>query len=88
MVPATAWRLTIGMNTPLLWTDAQMDKAREAVEVGAVVRLHHRAGLYAVASSDGSQTYVVDMVAGTCSCDAGTYRQPCYHPVAVMMSAA
>lgn len=76
------------MNTPLLWTDAQMAKAREAVELAAVVRLHHRYGLYAVVSSDGSQTYVVDMVRGTCSCDAGNYRRPCYHPAAVMMSQA
>lgn len=72
----------------MLWTDAQMDKAREAAEDGAVVRLHHRAGLYGVVSSDGSRTYVVDMVRGTCSCDAGSFGQQCYHPAAVMMSQA
>jgi hypothetical protein len=72
----------------MLWTDEQMAKAREAVEDGAVVRLHHRAGLYAVLSSDGSRTYVVDMVRGTCSCDGGSFGQLCYHPAAVMMSAA
>ena len=72
----------------LLWTDAQMAKAREAVEDGTVVKLHHRAGLYAVQSSDGSMTYVVDMVRGTCSCRAGECKQPCYHPVAVVLSAA
>lgn len=67
------------------WKSQQVDKAREAVELGAVVPLN-RDGAYAVASSDGSQFYIADAVRFTCTCRAAECGRLCYHVAAALIA--
>ena len=63
---------------------AQVEKAREAVADGALVRM--RNGVWQAASSDGSSTYLVAWT--TCNCPAGLHGRLCYHVAAARMIAA
>ena len=66
------------------WQDWQVAKAREAVELGAVVPLP-RDGIYGVVSSDGSVTYIIDTGLRTCTCKAAQHDRPCYHVPAALI---
>jgi Family of unknown function (DUF6011) len=56
----------------------QVDKAREAIEQGAVVP-SSRQGLYAAVASDGVLTYLVDAHERSCTCRAAANGHRCYH---------
>lgn len=66
---------------------AQVDKARELVEQGGILRTS-RPGMYTAVSSDGAVTYLVH--ASACTCPAGQRgRHLCYHRAsAVILGAA
>lgn len=65
---------------------AQVDKARELIEQGAILPTK-RAGLFTAVSSDGSVTYLVH--ASGCTCPAGQRgRYVCYHRAAVAILSA
>jgi hypothetical protein len=53
----------------------QVEKARDAIELGAIVALS-REGIYAAVSGDGVTVYVVDAIERSCTCKS---RVPCYH---------
>jgi hypothetical protein len=61
-------------------TPAQAAKAIELISDGALVPMR-RSGVYQVASSDGSTTYLTH-TAG-CSCPAGIHQRLCFHRGAV-----
>jgi len=63
----------------------QVDKAREAIELGAVVPTTRRE-LYAIVSSDGTQTYVVDARWKACTCKAAANGWACYHVAAAIIA--
>lgn len=66
----------------------QISKAREAIELGAVVPLS-REDLFGVVSSDGSQTYIVDTREESCTCRSAIHSLDCYHiPAAIITSVA
>lgn len=56
----------------------QAEKARELIELGAIVPTT-RDGVYSAVSSDGTTVYLVDVVAQTCGCKAGGRGRSCYH---------
>lgn len=56
----------------------QVDKAREAIEQGAVIPTS-RSGLYFAVSSDGTTHYLVDQAERSCTCPAGARGVRCYH---------
>jgi len=56
----------------------QVEKAREAIEEKSIVPLS-RPGLYAAVSTDGTLTYLVDAIEGSCSCKAAATGRRCYH---------
>lgn len=64
------------------WHGWQIDKAAEAIEQGAVVPLS-REGIYAVVSSDGVTTYLVDAIEQSCTCKAAANGRRCWHLAAV-----
>ncbi len=66
------------------FTAEQIDKARELIELGAVVATS-RDGIYAAVSSDGTTYYVVDAVRQTCTCRAGERGLRCYHLAAALV---
>ena len=61
---------------------AQVDKAREAIEQGAILATS-RPGIYTAVSSDGTVTYLVHRAA--CSCPAGQKSRACYHRAGVSL---
>lgn len=79
----------------------QMEKALEALELDAVVRL--RRSFYAVIGTEAGHRYIVDTVSGNCSCGFGHRRlravakarkngergaEVCYHVLAARIKAA
>lgn len=66
------------------WHPWQVVKAREAVDLGAVVPLA-RFGAYGVVSSDGGQIYVADAERFTCTCRAADCHLGCYHVPAALL---
>jgi hypothetical protein len=56
----------------------QRAKAAGHLEDGGLVPAG-RPGLFLAASSDGSNSYLVDVPAGTCLCRAGQKGHSCYH---------
>ena len=66
----------------------QVDKAREAIELLAIVP-SSRPGLYAAVSGDGVTVYLVDADERSCTCKAGANGHSCYHLAgALILSAA
>lgn len=74
----TSGRWTIAIPADLdAFKPAQVDKARELVEQGGILRTS-RPGLYTAVSSDGTVTYLVH--ASGCTCPAGQRgKHQCYH---------
>lgn len=58
-------------------------KAEELVELGALVPLD--AWRYLAVSSSGRDGYVVDTLAGSCTCKGYVYVGRCHHTVAAVM---
>jgi len=58
------------------FTADQISKARELIEDGGVARI--RRGIYRMASSDGTRTYLT-AATGQCNCPAGLRGRACYH---------
>jgi hypothetical protein len=56
----------------------QIDKAREAIEMKAIVPLG-RPGMFAAVSADGVTTYLVDVQESSCTCRAAANGRRCYH---------
>lgn len=66
----------------------QIDKAREAIEMLAIVP-SSRSGLYAAVSGDGVTVYLTDAIERSCTCKAGANGRSCYHLAgALILSAA
>jgi hypothetical protein len=65
----------------------QVEKAREAIEMRAVVP-SSRTGLYASVSSDGVTVYLTDARERSCTCKAAANGRRCYHLVAALILAA
>jgi Family of unknown function (DUF6011) len=66
----------------------QVEKAREAIEMRAVVP-SSRPGLYAAVSGDGVTVYLTDAREGSCTCKAAARGRRCYHLAsALILSAA
>jgi hypothetical protein len=69
---------------------AQVEKARELIELGAIVPLRRRASgtrVFRVVSSKGDATYL--STAHQCNCAAGLKgRYSCYHELAVQLLVA
>lgn len=62
---------------------AQIDKARDLIESGAILPTSRR-GMHTAVSSDGTTTYLVHRSA--CTCPAGQRgRYACYHRAAVAL---
>ena len=66
------------------WTPEQVTKAREAVDLGAVVPMA-RFGLYGVVGSTG-RIYVADAERFTCTCRAADCGLRCYHIAAALIA--
>lgn len=62
-------------------------KAVELVEQAAIVPAS-RSGLYLAPSSDGSNTYLIDTLEGSCTCKGFAHQGRCYHLVAAAMLTA
>lgn len=58
-------------------------KAEELVELGALIPMD--AWRYLAVSSSGTDGYVVDTLAGSCTCRGHAYTGRCYHAVAAAM---
>jgi hypothetical protein len=67
------------------FTDAKsaQAKAEELLELGALVPLR-RPYTYLAVSSKGTGGYVVDTLAGSCTCHGYVYSSHCYHLVAAV----
>jgi hypothetical protein len=65
----------------------QVEKAREAIEMRAVVPSSRR-GLYAAVSGDGVTVYLVDATEGSCTCRAAANGRRCYHLAAALILSA
>lgn len=66
------------------FTAEQADKARELIELGAIVPTS-RDGVYSAVSSDGTTVYLVNAAAQTCGCKAGEHGRLCYHRAAALV---
>jgi hypothetical protein len=64
---------------------ATVDKARELIELAALVPVKGRR-VFRVVSSKGDQTYLT--AARNCTCPAGLKGRECYHMAAVRLLAA
>lgn len=62
---------------------ATQAKAEEIVELGALIALDR--WRYLAVSSSGKDGYVVDTLAGSCTCKGHTYTGRCVHGVAAVM---
>lgn len=65
----------------------QIEKAREAIELRAVVP-SSRPGLYASVSSDGTTVYLTDAREASCTCKAAANGRRCYHSAAALILTA
>jgi hypothetical protein len=72
---------TTDLSTFHAW---QVDKAREAIEMQAVVPSSRR-GLYAAVSGDGVTVYLTDAREGSCTCKAAASGRQCYHLAAALI---
>lgn len=68
------------------WSEAQVEKARELIADGGIVRTN-RDGIFRAVSSDGTQNYLV-AVTGNCNCRAGLLARRCYHTAAAVILSA
>ena len=75
--------LTAARSITSQYSPAQVTKAIEAVELGAVVRVDRDTHL--VLSSDGTVAYEVDLPARSCTCRARVW---CYHLAAIQITIA
>lgn len=66
---------------------AAKSKAVELVEQAAIIPAS-RPGLYLAASSDGTNTYLIDTLEGSCTCKGFAHQGRCYHAVAAALIAA
>lgn len=82
---AGRWVITLTAPTLDDFKPFQIDKAREAIEAGAILPTS-RPGMYTAVSSDGSTTYLVH--AAACVCPAGMKQRACYHRAAVALLTA
>jgi len=82
-------RISLGRRTVAAqlaaFTDAKsaQAKAEELIELGALIPLD--AWRYLAVSSSGRDGYVVDTLAGTCTCKGYVYTGRCFHTVAAVM---
>jgi hypothetical protein len=67
------------------WKAEQIDKAREAIEDGAVLRLRGR--VFLVVSTDGTEVYRT-AASGQCNCPAGLKGRTCFHTAAARIALA
>ncbi len=65
----------------------QVEKAREAIEMRAVVP-SSRPGLYAAVSGDGVTVYLADASDRSCTCRAAANGRSCYHLASALILAA
>lgn len=61
--------------------EAAADKALQVIADKAIVPTRHK-GQYLVTASHGDDTYLVDVVEGSCTCKAGSRLGRCSHLVA------
>lgn len=59
-------------------------KATELIEQGGIVPAG-RLGLFLAVSSDGTNTYLIDVVEASCSCKGYAHAGRCYHQVAATL---
>jgi hypothetical protein len=64
------------------FTPRQIEAATELIADGGLVVGPNYSCL--AVSSDGLSTYVVDVAAATCTCQAGQHGRPCYHLAAAV----
>lgn len=62
-------------------------KAVDLIEQGGIIPAS-RAGLFLAVSSDGSNTYLVDTLEGSCSCKGFAHQGRCFHGVAAALLTA
>lgn len=76
--PGCAARIAAAAKLTALagFTADQITKARELIEDGGIARI--RRGIYRMASSDGTKTYLT-AASGPCNCPAGLRGRACYH---------
>ena len=67
------------------FAQAQIEKAREAIELGAFIPTG-RKGVYRAVSSNGTDTYLTHSAA--CNCPAGLQGRQCYHLAAARILVA
>jgi hypothetical protein len=60
-------------------------KAVELVETGGLIPAS-RPGLYLAVASDGTNTYLIDTVEGSCTCQGHARTGHCYHRLAAVMT--
>jgi SWIM zinc finger len=63
------------------------NKAVELVEQAGIVPAS-RAGLFLAVSSDGTNTYLIDTLEGSCTCRGFAHQNRCYHLVAAALLTA
>lgn len=63
---------------------AAKDKATELVEQAGIIPAG-RPGLYLAVASNGTDTYLVDSVEGSCTCKGFAHQGRCYHQVAAAL---
>jgi excisionase family DNA binding protein len=76
------WQITVAADVEG-YKPFQLDKARQLIEDGGIVPSLRRPGIWTVASSDGTTTYLVHR--DVCSCPAGQRGRACYHRAAVAL---
>ena len=64
---------------------AQVEKARELIELGGIIRAS-RPGVFRVVSSKGDETYLTH--SNVCNCPAGLRGRQCYHLAAARILTA
>jgi hypothetical protein len=68
------------------WTPAQVEKARELIEDGGIVRAGERPDVFRAVSEDGEELHVTTPKG--CNCDASRgllAKRPCYHRCAAVI---
>jgi excisionase family DNA binding protein len=63
---------------------AAKSKAVELIEQGGIIPAS-RAGLYLAVSSDGLNTYLIDLIEGSCTCKGHIHAGHCFHAVAAAL---
>lgn len=65
------------------YTAAQVEKARELVELGGIVRIWPDRKVFKVVSTKGDEVYRTHPAA--CNCPAGLHSRRCYHELAAQV---